>query len=227
MLLLTSLTGSILFLVWYGIARTMEKSGYINIVFNIFEGILMFWLLPISYWCLIISNRKRWGYVLFKKMIGLDIICEIIFALWILVVSLLLCNLLVKFWAMKIQKKKCFPVDGDVFEQFCRICRELGIDYSKIDLLYDYKAVVPYISGYFKKYIVLPCREYTQEQLEIILFHELTHSKQRGMFLRYILEICVCIHFFNPMIWIYRNRLHFWEEYMCDYEVINKISTLI
>lgn len=224
MLLLTSLTGSILFLVWYGVARIMEKSGYLNIVFYVLEGIQIFWFLPISYCWLIVKSRKRWGYILFSTMKGFDIWSKIILQLWILGVLLMVCNLLIRYTSMKLQKKKCFPVDGEVYDWFCKICKEMEIEPSKIELLYDYKASTPYISGYLKKYIVLPCREYTQEQLEIILLHELTHSKQKSMCLRYVTEFSVSIHFFNPVIWFYRSRLHYWEEYMCDYEIINKMG---
>lgn len=226
MLLLTSLTGSVLFIIWYGIVRIVEKSGYINIVFYILEGILLFWFLPISYWWLIVKSRCKWGYILFSSIKGIDFYGKIVFYFWIIGASLSVCNLILKVFAMCVQKKQFISVDGEVYDQFCRICRELEIENSRIELFYDYKAVSPYISGICKNYIVLPCREYTSKQLEVILFHELTHYKQKSMLLRYVMEICVCIHFFNPIIWIYRNRLHYWEEYVCDYEVIQKLDNL-
>lgn len=50
--LLTSLTGGILTLVWQGIGRGMERAGFTNITFELLKAVVIFYFLPLSFFFL-------------------------------------------------------------------------------------------------------------------------------------------------------------------------------
>ncbi len=43
-ILLTSLTGTIVYAIWYGISRIFERFGYLNVIYQILRGALFFWI---------------------------------------------------------------------------------------------------------------------------------------------------------------------------------------
>ena len=49
LVLLTTLTGSIMMLLWYGIGMILERLGFINIVFELLKMVALFFYLPIAF----------------------------------------------------------------------------------------------------------------------------------------------------------------------------------
>ena len=48
-IILTSITGTILFGAWYGIGHILERMGFINIMYTILRTLLIFWYLPLAF----------------------------------------------------------------------------------------------------------------------------------------------------------------------------------
>ncbi|MCC8151470.1 MAG: hypothetical protein LIO96_08465 [Lachnospiraceae bacterium] len=69
LILLTTLNGSVLTVIWCGIVRGLEYAGYLNILYWIFRVIQIFWLVPISWLALMVTVRRdgtvRYGMMLF------------------------------------------------------------------------------------------------------------------------------------------------------------------
>lgn len=224
LLWLTSISGTLVFGVWFSIAKWMEKSGYLNAIFNILVGMIIFWLIPISYILVLIENHKKWGGLLFKKILFLEKFSKIFFVFWFIGCCFFLARFLLGIVGVQSQRKNYYPVDDSVYDIFCHCCESLGIEVGKIEVFYDYRINSPFLLGLIKRYIVLPCQEYTTEQLTIIFMHEITHYKQKSIGILYVLEACLCVHFFNPFMWIFEYVTRYWIEYVCDYEVINRID---
>ena len=56
----------------------------------------------------------------------------------------------------------------------------------------------PIIIGYFKPMIVLPVMELTQEELRIIVKHEMTHYKKKDLWIHLVITILRTIYWWNP-----------------------------
>lgn len=48
-LLLTSLTGSIVFVIWCILGQQLEKVGFINILYRLMKLVMIFFLVPVLY----------------------------------------------------------------------------------------------------------------------------------------------------------------------------------
>lgn len=78
----------------------------------------------------------------------------------------------------------------------------------------------PFVTGIIKPVLVLPDMDLTETQLENILSHELIHLKRRDVFIKFLLAITKCIHWFNPFVYILAKQLERECEISCDLEAV-------
>ncbi|MDR3120409.1 MAG: PepSY domain-containing protein [Clostridiales bacterium] len=83
-------------------------------------------------------------------------------------------------------------------------------------------AATPLLIGAFSPVIVLPERDYTDEQLRNVLAHELTHLRRKDIFVKWLSVIAVSVHWFNPIAWIMRREIDRACELACDEAVIRR-----
>ena len=49
LILLTSMTGSMLLIIWYSIGRMLERIGFVHILYSLLKAVLIFFLFPVAY----------------------------------------------------------------------------------------------------------------------------------------------------------------------------------
>ncbi|MCL2217429.1 MAG: M56 family metallopeptidase [Defluviitaleaceae bacterium] len=91
-------------------------------------------------------------------------------------------------------------------------------------IISDY-ATTPMLIGFFRPVIVLPNREYTEEQLHSILLHELTHMRRFDVAVKWLALLACAMHWFNPLVWITRREIDSACELSCDEAVIRDMDT--
>lgn len=82
----------------------------------------------------------------------------------------------------------------------------------------------PFFYGIFKPRIVIPNTEFTEEELEHIFCHELTHLKQGDALLKSLMLIINAIHWYNPLAYIARYDIDRLCEMSCDEALTRKMS---
>lgn len=223
---LTSITGSVLFVIWYVIGKILEKTGFIHVMYELFKTVLAFWFFPLGFLVMAVENELHWGGVLFHYTPAIKRSCTIFLLIWLTGMVCFLLDYIRKNRILNRHYHELVPVDGREWDLFNEICGEMHIRPGKLDLVVDYKAKTPYLCGLRRQYVVLPVREYTDRQLRVIYVHELTHYKQNSQLWRHITAIAKAVYFFNPFIFLLQRQLEFWEEYICDYEAIPKVESM-
>ncbi|MCI2192477.1 MAG: M56 family metallopeptidase [Oscillospiraceae bacterium] len=66
----------------------------------------------------------------------------------------------------------------------------------------------------------------TEQELTVILAHELIHIKRDHLFLQKCFDLIVCIHWFNPLIWAARHEYSISCEMDCDQSIFKSIPEL-
>lgn len=99
----------------------------------------------------------------------------------------------------------------------CRL--KLGIK-RKINLFQNSYISTPMLVGIIKPIILIPAKDFEIEDLELIYNHELMHYKKHDMLIKYITNFAVCVHWFNPFIYLVRNQINRYCELSCDESVI-------
>ena len=82
----------------------------------------------------------------------------------------------------------------------------------------------PFLVGIVKPTLVLPAREFTEEQLNNILRHEMTHLKRHDILYKWAAVFVKCLHWFNPVIWVVTKQMNAECEISCDMAVTRNLS---
>ena len=122
---------------------------------------------------------------------------------------------------------------------FIRKCKEaipISLDYRKIKRVSEYlnqikirreikinqfdEVSVPLTFGIISPVVIIPKIFLCDEKLlEFSLLHELTHIKRLDVLVKLLLAISICIHWFNPFVWLMYFFVDRDIELACDEEV--------
>ena len=80
----------------------------------------------------------------------------------------------------------------------------------------------PLLIGFFHPCIVLPSADIPEKDFRYIILHELTHYKRRDMFYKWLVQITVCLHWFNPLVHLMCREITRACEFSCDEAVLAK-----
>lgn len=80
----------------------------------------------------------------------------------------------------------------------------------------------PMLIGVVRPKMVLPISmdQWDDEELELIVAHELTHYQNRDILLKWILTAVCCVNWFNPAVHWMRRQCFYEMELACDGEVL-------
>ncbi len=82
----------------------------------------------------------------------------------------------------------------------------------------------PLLLGFFRPRIVLATKELSDTDFYYTILHELTHYKRRDMFYKWLVQIVVCVHWFNPFVYYMERKLNQACELACDEAVLNRLD---
>lgn len=77
---------------------------------------------------------------------------------------------------------------------------------------------MPMIYGVYPSIVVLPT-EYSKEELEGIVLHELIHYKYKDTWINLLQIIIICLHWYNPIVWWGMRQMKQDGELACDERV--------
>ncbi len=215
--LLTSLSGGLLVAVWLGIGVLLEKLGFINIVYELLKMVILFFFLPISYLGLKLFERRLGHGFLFAPISVEWEKLLLTLGIWGTVVVTAFAAMVYEIFCTHRYFKDAIPAKKAERELLAETCGRLKIPVHKVELKRSYRVQIPCVTGLWHAKVVLPVEEYEEETLRVILTHELTHFKQKDLFLKRISLVVLILHFFNPLAWLLFERIQVWSEYACDY----------
>lgn len=82
----------------------------------------------------------------------------------------------------------------------------------------------PMLVGTVRPFVVLPDLNVNREEMRHILQHELTHYKRLDIFYKWLVQIAVCLHWFNPITYVISREINKNCELSCDEAVIKQIG---
>ncbi len=114
--------------------------------------------------------------------------------------------------------KTALPVDNE----FVRDWHRSHPTRRKVKIRQSDRIATPLAYGLFRPVILLPKgTDWTNEKhLEYILIHELVHIRRFDTFIKLLLVAAVCVHWFNPLVWIMYVLANRDIELSCDETVI-------
>lgn len=111
--------------------------------------------------------------------------------------------------------------DLRILENFYIIKEEFGI--KKDIRLFHYPQVSsPMIFGLRHPIVLLPATDYTDEELDLIFEHELTHYKHRDIYANLLVLLVKAAHWFNPIVALACKEVQEAAESYCDHSVLSQ-----
>lgn len=216
--LLTSLTASILFLGWLLFAFILERLGFINIIFHVMKGVVPFWFFPLSFLILAIDNLlyNEWGGFLFRYTPLIAKLSVAFVSMWLVGVGYFHCRYISENIRLRRRYMKAPFVNNFCWQCFIAACASNELDAKEFRVVYSEWDNSPKIYGLNNPIVILPYGTYTEEELELIYTHELTHYLQNLMKLKQRTMMAYVYHFFNPFVRWFGVKVNRWGEYACD-----------
>ena len=95
---------------------------------------------------------------------------------------------------------------------------------TRVELSCNPLLASPMLIGFFRPRIILPAHEWEDKELSYIFVHELIHYRQRDMFYKWLIQIVVCAHWFNPFVYLLEKEVNKSCELSCDEKVISVLD---
>lgn len=83
------------------------------------------------------------------------------------------------------------------------------------------KVTSPALYGIVKPIIILP-PDYSESDVKYILMHERAHARRGDNIVRLLALVTACVHWFNPLAWLFLKLLFSDIELACDEAVLGK-----
>ncbi len=97
--------------------------------------------------------------------------------------------------------------------------------YSNPIILTSPSIISPVSFGLFKRFIVLPDKQYSDQEMHYILRHEYAHILNGDLAVKLMVHFMCCIYWWNPIVYLLRVDLEQTLEIKCDLTVTRHLNS--
>lgn len=113
--------------------------------------------------------------------------------------------------------------NNEMLEVYHNVCISMNIKKS-IPLYVNDFSTSPMLVGVLNQFIVLPKIDISDKDLQYILQHELTHYKRLDIYYKWLVQVAVCLHWFNPLAYWVSREINKSCELSCDENIIKQLD---
>jgi len=117
-------------------------------------------------------------------------------------------------------------VDKSIMDILAHSKSIIGVS-SNINLVRSSATRTPTLIGVIKPKIIIPIeifKDLTNDEKNYVFMHELVHLKRKDIFLNWVITLQLCIHWFNPIVWLVFYKFKKDCEISCDAETLKHLS---
>lgn len=148
---------------------------------------------------------------------------EALFTAWLVIACLLFIRKALKYAEfLRFVRQNGDIEDSSLLESYAAACSAIGI--HKVPRVFVLPSIsTPMTAGIFRPFIVVP-ENMDSERAYHIFLHELMHCKRHDALYKWIAELNVCLHWFNPIIYLVRKEIARGCELACDEAVLRRLG---
>lgn len=145
--------------------------------------------------------------------------------LWLLGVVLFLAWQRWKYTSFRqmLKRSRRKVLDAAVLDTYYSLCKEMGIK-KRPDLHFCGSLPSPLCVGFFRQEIYINSEDREEEDIRLILKHELTHCKRKDLWFKGVLMLARAVHFFNPFVHWMAKLAERDMELSCDVAVMENCT---
>lgn len=230
--LISSVTSTLLFFVWW-LLRGFFMIANAKLVYSMLRSICILYVLPIGYVAVLLTYQAGfrgksgvWSLVFARSK-------ELTNKLWLYAVLWTVTVIfLIAFQALdRLQWRRKLADNIPEYNQatvklYESVCQRLGVANRMMPLNRNVEIDIPCVIGWIRPRLLLPERDYSREELELIFLHEVSHHKHKDLGFKAFSVVVMMVHCFNPAAWILVRKINFWSECMADLEVLEMNGSL-
>lgn len=216
-------TGSLIFLLWAIMKKWLMKVNP-DLIYPLLCLVCAMYVFPIGY---LIMQRVYQGGIRqpngFMSIVfaTTDVLAKavIIFSIiWAGIVAVLLIYRFASYIRFQFLRRGNVPETEEGAEEMLgQICRKMNIPQGKIAIYRNDTVETPMIVCLRHPEILLPYgKEYTEQEMEILMSHELSHYKHKDLWMKILCVYIIIIHCFNPVAYFLLKQVNKWSECMAD-----------
>ncbi len=107
--------------------------------------------------------------------------------------------------------------------QLAQVEEKIGVN-RPVELYINPLAASPMLLGFFRPCIVLPVADLPEEDFQYTVLHELIHYRHRDLCYKWLVQLTVCLHWFNPLVWRMGWEIDRACELACDEAVLRTLD---
>lgn len=116
--------------------------------------------------------------------------------------------------------------DPKTIRVYYRVCQELGLSAKRLKLIKNVTIQMPVAIGWLRPKLLLPENNYTERELELVFYHELSHHKHKDLKYKTLAILATLLHCFNPAaVYVYR-MINIWSECMADVSALEAYGSI-
>ena len=97
--------------------------------------------------------------------------------------------------------------DMRLWEQLGKLVEQAGVKRT-VELYTNSLISSPLLIGFLHPCIMLPSVELSDSDLKNTILHELTHYKRYDMFYKWLVQVAICLHWFNPLVYLMGKEIN-------------------
>ncbi|SHJ35051.1 M56 family metallopeptidase [Lutispora thermophila] len=155
----------------------------------------------------------------------LSIITENLWLIWLTGVLVLLTRKITTYQGfVRYIKTRCKEVsDVALLDLLASAGERIGVK-KPVELYINPLTSSPLLIGFFHPCVVLPTTELSELDLQYTFIHEPTHYKHLDIFYKWLVQVTICLHWFNPLIYFMGREINHACELACDEAVIKDLD---
>lgn len=213
--MLNALTGSCVFICFKLLEKLLEKRGLIKMSVRLLRFVILSFLIPIVFVSLIYAYDDN---VIFAQDDPLPYVFGILLLIWAVGWGKALIHSIQIHKRLKYLINTACMCEKEVVDTKEIWRKKLKIR-QKIEVKYSYTIATPIICRVLKPVILLPARDYSREELDVIFVHELMHCKHKDILWKQLCVFARIVFWWNPLIQRFVYVVDSWNESYCDYAV--------
>lgn len=150
---------------------------------------------------------------------------DIITAVWLIGAVIFAVSIIFKYikTALTLRQitEECYT--SKILDVYFNVCRNLSVR-RNVMLRSSKYLNSPLLFGIFRPTIIIPDKDFSAGELEMILTHELTHYKHRDLWIALAASIARCVHWFNPAVYFLGKSIAEVCELFCDETVVKRLN---
>ena len=113
--------------------------------------------------------------------------------------------------------------DMQLLDQLAQMEEHVGVRHP-VELYVNRLVASPMLLGCFRPCIVLPSADLSATDFRYTVWHELVHEKHLDLFYKWLMQITISLHWFNPLVRLMGKELERACELACDETVIRGLD---